>query len=88
MTTAIMPSRQVFLALTIVDGPTMLTRPILSVTSLFFLALSLYQQWLGVCELVRALLDLAHALACAAAPFWYVGAIVAKSLAFGLGVRL
>ena len=69
MTTAIMPSRQVFLALTIVDGNSMLARPILPITSLFFLALSLYQQWLGVCEIATAILDLAQALACATMPF-------------------
>jgi hypothetical protein len=66
----------------------MLARPILPITSLFFLALSLYQHWLGVCELAGAFLDLAHALACAAAPFWYVGIILGKSLAFGMGVKL
>lgn len=89
MTTAIVQSRQVFLSLTIVDGNTLLARPILPITSLFFVALSLYQQWLTVCEIAGAMLDLAAAVACAVMPFWYVGAIVAKSLAWGmLGVRL
>jgi hypothetical protein len=88
MTYAIMPSRQVFLALTIIDDDAMLARPILPVTSLFFLVLTLYQQWLGVWELARAILDLAHALSCAAVPFWYLGIILAKSVVFGLGMRL
>lgn len=88
MTRTIMPSRQVFLALTIVDDDTLLARPILPLTSLFFLILTLYQQWLGARELVRAVLDLAHALTCAAMPFWYLGVILAKSLSFGLGIRL
>lgn len=88
MTRTIMPSRQVFLALTIVDDDTLLARPILPLTSLFFLILTLYQQWLGACELARAVLDLAHALVCAAMPFWYLGVILAKSLGFGLGIRL
>jgi hypothetical protein len=83
-----MYSRQAFLTLTIVDGNTMLARPILPITSLFFLALSLYHRWLNVCELAGAILDLVHALACAAVPFWYVGVILYKSLAFGIGVKL
>ena len=88
MTTVIVTSRQVFLALTIIDDNTMLARPILPITSLFFLALSLYQRWLDVCELAGAFLDLAHALACAATPFWYVAVILGKSLAYGMGIRL
>jgi hypothetical protein len=52
------------------------------------MALSLYQQLLGVCELAGAFLDLIHALTCAATPFWYVAIILIKSLAFGVGVRL
>jgi hypothetical protein len=88
MTTAIMLSRQVFLALTIVDDNTMLARPLLSITSLFFFVLSLYHHWLSLCELTREIFDLLHALTCAAVPFWYLGVIVGKSLAFGIGIKL
>jgi hypothetical protein len=83
-----MPNRQAFLSLTIIDNNTMLARPILPITPLFFLALSLYQHWLHVCELGAAMLDLAHALTIACVPFWHVACILGKSLAFGLGVRL
>lgn len=87
MTTTLM-QRQVFLALTIVDGPTMLARPILPITSLFFLVLSLYHHWLNVCEIAGAILSLVDALGMAAVPFLYVGVITVKALAFGMGVRL
>ena len=97
MSHAIMHSRQVFLSLTIVDDNAMLAHHVLPITSLFFCVLSLYHHWLkvsdlfnlrNVCEIAGAILGLVDALGMAAVPFLYVGAILVKSLAFGLGVRL
>ena len=98
MTTAIMQSQQVavVLSLDVIDRKDTGTRTLsvffVNLTPVLFWLLSLWQRWMDFTELVDAVADLIDAALMAGATVvalhWNVFVIIAKSVAFGVGLKL